>query len=342
MFLHFGVLARALLWSALLSGCGSSGSPVTPTGQGDGELLASTPGDRVEVARVNGVPIYDDCVAAQAAALAAAGHADAAADAPASAGTPGAANQELRRRALDQCIGFELLAQEAQRHRLAKDADVLWSRKTEAVRRLIDEEFVARYPDPDHIDRAMLEQAFKSSYRHFYRPEYRHVRFVLVEVDKAGKPGSPEDLAAQQLADEIYRALAGQKDIAVDRFDATTAEVAGDRTHVIQDYNFPRHNRAVEEFAAAAFAIAEVGTVAPPVRTRFGWHVILLKQIDPEKNVPLEQAKYELFPFLRTQLFMTWSKTLGQGADVEVNEQALIDLQAAEDERRFASSPGSP
>ena len=88
---------RATLLLAIAACGGSSGpSPVPPPASSarPAPLVIATPrltdGD-VEVARVNGRPVWSSCVATQAAGAGSA--------------------EQLRRDALDQCIAFELLAQ---------------------------------------------------------------------------------------------------------------------------------------------------------------------------------------------------------------------------------------
>ncbi|MCG8416396.1 MAG: peptidyl-prolyl cis-trans isomerase [Proteobacteria bacterium] len=287
-------------------------------------FLSERAGTRQVVAEVNGVPIYGDCVARQAAFH----HLD-------------------RRAALAQCIDFELLAQEAQARGLGRHPEVVQAGKNELVRRFIDEYFTARFPDPDGTDRALLEELYnKHRQRRYYRPIYRHTRYARAGAENAAE-GSAEDGAARALADEIYTALADKRGLTEEEFQRIAREVAGDRTIQIgEPFAFPRvhqppyHRGAVEPFAAAAFAIPEVGMVSPPTRTRWGWDVILLTAIDPAIDKRLDDAKEELFLIVRRREYLAWSSALGKGKRVEVHADVLERHQADEDARRFAPSEG--
>lgn len=321
------VLAAALGSSPLAGcACGSSESEQTTTLRDNGTFLSAT-GDELGdvVAEVSGVPIYAACVARQAAARAIS-----------------------RQAALDECIGFELLAQEAQRRGLDEHRAVIEATATESVRRYIDEAFIARYPDPDGTDRALLQKLYdKARPRIYYKPLYRHT--VHVRAPVSGKEeGSPKDLAARALAEEIHAALADKRELSNADFYSLAQEVAGERTLEKGDpFSFPRrpedyHRGAVEPFAAAAFAIPEVGMVSAPARTKWGWDIILLTRIEPRLDKSLEEVKHELFAIVRRQEWLKWSKQHGRGVRVEIALEALETLQSAEDTRRFGPPSGPP
>ncbi len=301
------------------SSCSDSrpGGESETTEPGETALLAEAPGDRLVVAEVDGIPVYADCVEIQAAG----GGLDA-------------------RSALEQCIDFELLAQEAQRRGKLRDPEVIEVGKVEAVRRFIDADFYVRVRDRDSIDEKLYESAYQKFHRRFYRPEYRHTVYIRVPAKDVAKD-SAEDRAARALADEIYRALEDRRGLTVEEVTRVAVETAGERTIEIGNpFNFPRKNRAVESFAAATFAIPEAGMVSVPTRTQWGWDVILLTKIAPEKNIPLEEAKSELFEYIQRQQYVAWMR--GHQKKARIDHDALERLQQSEDARRFAPGSGSP
>jgi hypothetical protein len=288
------------------------------------------------VAEVNGVAIYGDCVATQSEALGL-----------------------TREQALEQCIGFELLAQAAQKRGKARDPDVVRAGKTEAVRRLLDAEVREQVPEPGDAagagepvedgDRALLERAYARYRERLYRPEIRQVAHVLAQVPENTAEGSAEDVAARALARELHAALAGRRDLSPDDFFARAQEVAGERplgpvhpkTGEFQRERFklyPGYRNIHPAFTEAVFAVAEAGTVSPPTRTHVGWHVILVEEIEPARNTTVDEAAELLVQLLLRERYVALVDGLQKNLRIEVNEQALSDLQAAEDALRFAPS----
>src|SRR5439155_20343050 len=93
-----------------LVACGSSKAPPPPTPTGPpAAWLPTTAPDDVQVATVNGKPVWGSCVTAQA------------------------AHATSKQDALKQCIDFELLAQEANAHGIATDPDVALATRTALV-----------------------------------------------------------------------------------------------------------------------------------------------------------------------------------------------------------------
>ncbi len=316
--------ASALVIAGAVTACGGEESSRTsPTQPSDPKLIVADIAESSVVAEVNGVPITEECVRTQAA-------------------TSGID----RRMALGECIDFELLAQAAARRGLAAMPQVVGARKTEAVRRYIDDAFTARFPDPDGTERALLQALYdKVRDRRYRKPTFRYTAFARAEV-KGVEPGSPQDLAARATAEDIYAALADKRQLTAEEFRRVASEAAGDRPVSFgKPFGFPRkpsrfHRGAVESFAAATYAIPEVGMVSPPTRTEWqkntwGWDVILLVSIEPAIDKSLDEVKDELFPVVRRRAYEEWRSQQGKGLRVQIHEDALAQLQAAEDARRF-------
>src|SRR5262245_24622681 len=97
----------------VLVACGSSKAPAPPTPTGPPAAWLPTPAaDDVQVATVNGKPVWGSCVTAQ--------------------GAHAASKQD----ALKQCIDFELMAQAADARGLATDPDVALATRTALVSQL--------------------------------------------------------------------------------------------------------------------------------------------------------------------------------------------------------------
>ncbi|MGH2658531.1 MAG: peptidylprolyl isomerase [Actinomycetota bacterium] len=66
------------------------------------------------------------------------------------------------------------------------------------------------------------------------------------------------------------------------------------------------------DFVEGALAL-DLGEIGPPVRTRFGWHVILLVSVDV---LPFEEVRDQLAGSLQAQVFSDWLRD--QLAEVEI------------------------
>lgn len=317
--------AGLLVGSPVLGACGDDTVAPRTSPVDDHAFLVAAPGDRVVVAEVDGVPIYDDCVARQA-----------------------ATHQGDRQAALDDCIGFELLAQEAQRRGFRDHPAVIRTGKDERVRRLMDEHIADRFPDPEGTDRAILQALYdRVRDQRYYHPVFRTAVHARAPARKK-EEGTPRDLAARALADEIHRALADRRGLTAQAFREAATEIAGERTIELgEEFAFPRRptprsKGAVESYAAATFAIPEVGQISPPTRTRWGWDVILLVAIRPEIDTPLDDVKEELFVYSRRETYVHWVKGLLERASIKRFPDALAAWQAISDGQPVpgTSAPG--
>ena len=80
----------------------------------------------------------------------------------------------------------------------------------------------------------------------------------------------------------------------------------------------------------AAFKLAEVGDVAPPIKTDKGWAVIRLTQKRPGFNRPLAEVKRQiqqrLFRDTRTKAMDNFVAELKKKSAIEINEENLAKV----------------
>jgi peptidyl-prolyl cis-trans isomerase C len=321
-------LAALALW---LGAAACSGEPASPeaapaasqaaSGASAAALPAAPASGRTVVAEVDGAPVYDDCVIAQA-----------------------RAHGRDRRAAVAECIAFELLAQEAQRRGLAADPEVRRVQKIESVRRLIDLDFRARYPGPDSVPRERLEQIHRQLKVRYQRPELRETAFLRRSVPAAEHPpGSPADLEAKALMERVYASLAGRRGLTFADLEQAGAEIVTDGKLESSTYHpIHRHDRIVPPYLEATFAIPEPGMVSPPFRTEWGWDIVLLVRIHEAVDRTVDEVADELFELLRRQLYQQWEQALVKRARVTIDEAALDRLQQAEERARFADDRPTP
>lgn len=295
-----------ILAAALAHGCGAE--PPAPPSRTRAEPIAATPAQRGEpdrvVAQVSGLPIYGSCVAAQAALH--------------------TGDDAARRRAgLEDCIAFELLAQEAARRQLADLPEVHQARKQAAANRLVELEIDEKIHSAADLPESLTARVLERNRWRLEREEYRGSFFVRFPVAKTEPVGGPADLAARAAAERVATALASERGLFPDHVKEKARALAG--LQPMEDGNAELADRArlVPAYSNALFAIAEVGSTSPAVRTDWGWDVILwTKQLAP-RTITREQLAAELFPELRQAYFVGWSKRIGGAIPIEVFPDAL-------------------
>lgn len=290
-------LAAIALTAAAACGGEDRGKPSSPAGA-PGAWQESGEG-RTVVARVDGEPVYADCLEGQMTGL-------------------GVSRDE----ALADCVAFELLAQEARRGGYGVHPPAVAALRREMVRAFLDRHFYATYRTPEDIPRADIELLWKRQFKNYFnRPENRSTAFCRAEnpdpKTKKTAVGTDADRRAEALARAIYRRIRGRRDLTRKELKAICEEVAAEVGGAKLSYasgTFTRTN-AVAEFAEPLFAIPEVGRVSPPVRTAWGWDLILLTHVLPARQASLADAEDELRAMLfnkpeyevyRRQHFARW------------------------------------
>jgi hypothetical protein len=332
----WGMISRlGSLALCALAGCGApksaplaDGAPVvaTPEAGKVGPMGTAASTDTV-VARVSGLPVYASCVEHQAATRAA----DRAGDEAAA-----------RRAALDECIGFELLAQEAAARKLTADPEVAEARRAAAVSRLVELEIDDKVQTAAQLPAAFTARVMERNRWRLHRVEYRASAFVRFKVPTDEPQGTAADLAAHAAADRLAQALAGERGLFPDHLSAKAHEVAQGQPIEEGAVDLTDASRLVPTYSAALFAIAEIGRTSPAVRTQWGWDVLLWTKQLPPRDISEAELANELFPEMRLAYFNAWSKAAGKGVNVQVNPDAGQLLSRHVDETETGPPALSP
>jgi hypothetical protein len=317
-------IAATRAWLVAAAACAApSSAPSAPAAT----AVAVTPpltGDDTEVARVNGRPVWSSCVAVQAGAIAAAGRPP----------------EQVRREALDQCVAFELLAQTAEARGLAAAREVTEATRTAAVNRLVETDFERRYQTPGDLKQA-VDIVMKRNEWRMHILELRASTFARFDVP-AGAP--PEvDTRAHALADRLAGELAGQTGLFGVHLSEAARRIAagGDIKLETTDVRPTHHDDLVEAYAKALYSIPEVGRIAAPVRTQWGWDVVLWTGGVEARERTRDEVVADLFPELRRQQFQLWVTQLGKqlGVHVEIDQQNAARLDEGSDAADDAGAP---
>jgi len=229
---------------------------------------------------------------------------------------------EKKKEFLETLIRFEVMANEAERRGYDKDPDVLRVMKQQMISKFLQKDFESKLKVEDVPD-AEVEKYYNDHPAEFNQKDEVRVSEVINKdkgkadkayaearaLPKAAPPTTPEgkqfkDIVAKYSEDEEAKPRGGDLGF----FDKDTT----------------RYPKPVVE---AAFKLAEVGDVAPPVKTDKGWAVIRLNQKRPGFNRPLAEVKHQiqqrLFRDTRSKAMDTFYAELKKKANIEINDANL-------------------
>lgn len=145
------------------------------------------------------------------------------------------------------------------------------------------------------ISDEQLEKSYQENLARYQVPEKRHARHILLKADENS---STETLASQLAKAEVVRAkaMAGEDFTVLAKTfsEGPTKDSGGDLGTFTK-------GQMVKPFDDAVFSMKE-GEISEVVKTRFGYHVILLEEILPAATVPLAEVREELAKELKNKL----------------------------------------
>lgn len=290
----------------LIAACGgtSSGPPPAQVQAAISAVAPQASAADLEVARVAGRPVWGSCVVEQA-----------------------TRHHVTREQALDQCIAFELLAQEAERRGLATHPEVVEATRTAMVSRVVATAFEDAYRTPADLGEFMTKLVDKNAWR-MHRPDLRASSYVRVTVAKQ----APADVEAKAraTAQAIADALANETGLTDLHFVELANRAAAGAT--IEHAPVPQTtaDRLDKSYSEVLFAIPEVGRTAGPVRTPWGYDVILWTGGLPPKETTREELEAEMFSDVRRAYFPVWVAELVKERDIVIEKH----VEQLEDEER--------
>ena len=267
-------------------------------------IATSAGSDDAIVAQVDGRPVWASCVAAQGSVIA--------------AKLETRDEAAVRRQALDECVAFELLAQEAERRSLTDAPEVVDATRAALVNRLVETGFERRYARPEDLgDR--LDTWLRDNEWRRHRPELRGSAYLRVTGDSA---------TAQKTAQEIYARLAAETGLFAVNLKELAAQYAGAKVE-FADVPEKASTELEPSYRATLFAIPEVGRVAPPTKTPWGWDVILWTSGLSPLETSREEMAQTAFPELRRSVFPIWvaeiERQLGIKPKIDPAQAARLD-----------------
>ena len=255
---------------------------------------------RLEVARVNGVPVYGDCVALQAGSL-----------------------DITREQALQQCIDFELLAQAARDGGYLSHPSVVQSSRTESVRALLEHTYPMREPSQVPVEEVRVFWQSAELRERYNHPEARALVACRVELADDGQ-------AAKRAAQTVYDRLPGGSGVsptgaqALERICRQVDQTTPQKLTVARHRAYRRGY--LKPIAEALWALENIGSFTEPVKADDGWYVVMLEDILPARATSFEDA----VPDIQEGLFRSQEARWWRDARFAKWYEALANQHAVE------------
>jgi peptidyl-prolyl cis-trans isomerase C len=274
-----------LISSGMLLACAASLLSLGACNADKNAGTAATPSTGPVAATVNGVPITEKAVDRMSKQGANAGHPE----------TP-----ESRKAVLDRLTLQAVVSQEAVREGLERSPDV--TEQLDAIRQaVLANAYVQNYMKNHPVTDEMLNAEYERIKATMTGTEYK-ARHILVEKEAEAK-----DIIARLKKDPgAFAKLAMER--SKDRGSAADGGELG--------WFDPR--RMVPEFGAALAKLDKGKFTLEPVKTQFGYHVILLEDSRPIQAPALEEVKPQLSQQLQQQEVIKQMDALKTQAKIEI------------------------
>ncbi len=147
------------------------------------------------------------------------------------------------------------------------------------------------------VSDADIEAAYKANAARYSTPEQRQASHILIRADK----NAPE-ATVKEASDKAEQVL-GQLKAAPGDFAKLAKQYSQDPGSASKggDLGFFGRGMMVKPFEEAAFALTQ-GQISPVVRSDFGFHIIQLTGIKPERARPLAEVRGEIAAELKRQM----------------------------------------
>ncbi len=194
------------------------------------------------------------------------------------------------RAALDRLVGEALLGREAARRGYGARPEVVAETQRASVRAWLAAE-VERALPPSAVTEEEIATSYAAQRARFVHPEERIAVHVLLPL--AADAGEARAETARRLAEQALAALRSEGPAAaLARFKQDPHALSGAFSIVAEEVpGLVRGGAFDPAFLDAVFALPGPGLVPAPVRTRFGWHAIVVVAMRPDATLSLDAAR---------------------------------------------------
>ena len=203
---------------------------------------------------------------------------------------------EQKKRALDSLIGLHVLAAQAEKDGLDKKPDL--AAELELTRlNILQQALASKYLEGKTPTEQELKAEYDAQIAQMSRNEYK-ARHILV----------PTEIAATQIMERLKKG---------ERFEVLAKDSLDSSRDRGGDLGWFSPSSMVKPFADAVMALKKGETIAKPVQTQFGWHVIRLDDVREVQPPPFEQVKQQLNQAVLAKKFRAYSDELTKAAKIE-------------------------
>jgi len=206
---------------------------------------------------------------------------------------------------IEELVRRELLLQDAKKHKL-QDSEEFKKRLTDIQQSLLSQAVVEDYLDKNPITDELLKAEYDKKVGTTSGDEYK-ARHILLK----------EEAEAKAVIEELNK---GGDFIALAKTKSTGPSAPNGG-----DLGWFGAGQMVAEFSAAVAKLENGKYTTAPVKSQFGWHIILREDMRAKKAPPFDAVKEQLRPMLQQQQLQTYLKSLRDNSKVEI----LMKLEEA-------------
>ena len=219
---------------------------------------------------------------------------------------------DRKRQFVENIILNDLLFTEAEKAGFAKDPEI--EKQVDDMRkRLVVQRLMREYQKPPTISDDEAKKYYDDNPSLFSSTQIKASHILVKDEDAAKK------LHAELVADKSKFADRA-KELSIDK---TSGAKGGDLGKFGQ-------GRMVPEFERTAFSL-KAGELSQPIKTQYGWHIILVSEREEGERKPFDQVKEQIKSTLRNKAIQDQQEKryadLKQGANVKIDDMVLEKLQ---------------
>ncbi|MCX7081805.1 MAG: peptidylprolyl isomerase [Methylococcales bacterium] len=211
---------------------------------------------------------------------------------------------------IEELIQRELLVQDAEQKHLENSAEIL-AQLDSAKKTLLTQADVQDFIKSNPVTDAEIKAEYDSKVAGENGTEYK-ARHILVKTEDEAKK-----IIAELDKGGDFAKLANKNSL-----DGKEAQNGG-------DLGWFAPSQMVAPFSEAVVKLEKGQYTKAPVKTQFGWHIILREDSKAQTPPPLEAVKEQLLPFLQRKKVQTMVENLRKQAKVEILVPLTDDVKPA-------------
>ncbi len=145
----------------------------------------------------------------------------------------------------------------------------------------------------------LSRQRYEADKEKFRIPQKRKVAHILVRPKPKNCPCDDRD--PEQILKEIRAKIEQGADFSQLASEYSADKATAAKGGLLDLWIEPDDERLVPAFAHAVFTLKKPGDVSEPVKTRYGWHIIKLLEIQPSRQQSYEEVKDRILRQLRAE-----------------------------------------